>query len=577
MDTTQKKMEEEKILLMLLPFWLPLIPPTGIASLKSHLKPRGFRVKTVDLAIYPDFRDLYDRYFDRLKATVDEEKQGNFYSVGHDVLRNHMIAHLFNPGEADAGYLDLVETVIQKTFYVDVEAGTAQQLDHILGAFYRRLEEVVLQLLEDEKPTVLGLSVYSDTLPASLFTFRLVRERFPGIKTVMGGGVFADQLAPGSPNFKEFCEKTASYIDRIFIGEGELLFLGWLRGELPHNRRVYTLDTIGGETLDLSTATILDLEDFPIADYPYMVSYTSRSCPYQCKFCSETVQWGNYRKKSPTQIVKELEELYDRYGYQLFLLSDSLLNPVIRELAAALSESRRTVYWDGWLRVDGLDFETRDTMAWRRGGFYHARMGIESASSRVLDLMSKRITPDQIKKALVNLAYAGIKTTTLWIVGYPGETEADFLETLDFLETYKNEIYEAECRPFYYYPTGQPGSGDFGTGDRSAPYLLYPEESRDLLLLRTWAPGSRPSREETYERMNRFVRHCRVLGIPNPYSMQEIYDADERWRKLQKNAVPPLVDFKNRDGYIDECKGVREMFSLSNPLDELEGEEDFLF
>jgi hypothetical protein len=50
--------------------------------------------------------------------------------------------------------------------------------------------------------------------------------------------------------------------------------------------------------------------------------------------------------------------------------------------------------------------------------------------------------------------------------------------------------------------------------------------------------------------LNRFVKHITRLGIPNPFSLHEIHKADERWKKLQKNAVPSLLEIdtnKDRD------------------------------
>jgi hypothetical protein len=61
-----------------------------------------------------------------------------------------------------------------------------------------------------------------------------------------------------------------------------------------------------------------------------------------------------------------------------------------------------------------------------------------------------------------------------------------------------------------------------------------------------------PSRQETYRRLNRFVQHCRQLGIPNPYSLQEIVEADRRWARLHKHAVPPLMDLRSGDSSVHE-------------------------
>jgi radical SAM superfamily enzyme YgiQ (UPF0313 family) len=232
-------------------------------------------------------------------------------------------------------------------------------------------------------------------------------------------------------------------------------------------------------------------------------------------------------------------------------MCDSLLNPLITNLSKELLKRNIPVYWDGYLRADKQVCHTRNTLLWRRSGFYRARLGLESGSRHILNLMDKKITPAQIIKAVCSLAYAGIKTTTYWLIGYPGETEEDFQQTLDLIEALKDNIYEADCNPFEFFLTGQVGSGKW-QGKESI--RLYPEHARDMLVTETWYLSGEPSREETYQRVNRFIRHCQKLGIPNPYSMIDIHKADLRWKKLQLNAVPSLVDFEKSTGLIDECK-----------------------
>jgi hypothetical protein len=59
--------EESNILLLLLPFWTPLIPPLGLASLKSYLQQHGYRVKVVDANIDEQFKRIYEKYFNSLR------------------------------------------------------------------------------------------------------------------------------------------------------------------------------------------------------------------------------------------------------------------------------------------------------------------------------------------------------------------------------------------------------------------------------------------------------------------------------------------------------------------------------
>ncbi|MGD2088536.1 MAG: radical SAM protein [Candidatus Aminicenantes bacterium] len=560
----QKSVDNEKILLVLPPFWTPQIPPLGISCLKSFLQPHGYKVKAADANVENQSRTIYDQYFDTLRQYVSAGKRGNFYNVGHEVLQNHLMANLNYKVEQE--YIKLIKILIFKTFYCELDDPQVFRLNDVVEEFYTWLETYFFDLLEREQPSVLGLSVTKGNIPASMFAFELTRKKYPSIKTVMGGAVFSQTLAPGTPDFQFFLKKTTDYIDKIIIGEGEQLFLKLLKGELPEGQRVYTLADVSGSLLDLSTVDVPDFSGLDVQFYPNLAAYTSRSCPYRCSFCTETVYWGKYRKKSAEQVVKELSKLYKKHRSQLFLMGDSLLNPVINDLANEFINSDISIYWDGYLRIDNHVCDPDTVMMWRRGGFYRARLGVESGSQRLLKAMGKNITRQQTKTAIANLANAGIKTTTYWIVGYPGETERDFQQTLDLIEELKDDLYEAECNPFGFYLSGQVNSQEWNTKNKVIP--LYPPEAKNLLILQSWIMDCEPTREETYQRVNRFVQHCSKLGIANPYSLVDINRGDQRWKKLHKNAVPSLLEFKNRNHYIDENKHLKTLFQAQNPLTE---------
>ena len=307
----------KKILLILLPYWTPLIPPLGISCLKGFLQQYGFEVTTVDANVDIQFTQFYDRYFAALRAAVPQEKRGNFFNIGIDVLQNHMAAFHYHQDEKE--YLELVKTLIYKTFFQKVADSRIHTLNQIIAEFYQELEHYLNRLLERESPALLGISVYKGTFAPSLFAFQLAKKKYPGIMTVMGGGIFSDQLAPGSPNYEFFLGKTP-FIDKIIVGEGELLFLKLLKGELPPLQRVFTQETLNEQTMDIAAAVVPDFSDFELAYYSSLAAYTSRSCPYQCGFCAETVNWGRYRQKSPGQVLRELTQLFETYGSQLFLM-----------------------------------------------------------------------------------------------------------------------------------------------------------------------------------------------------------------------------------------------------------------
>jgi radical SAM superfamily enzyme YgiQ (UPF0313 family) len=559
---------DQKILLLLLPFWDPLIPPQGIASIKNYLQHHGYTVSTRDANLENKFKMQYDRYFDTLRTYIPKHRQGNFFNIGHDVLRSHMMAHIQKKDETE--YIQLIQTIIYKTFFSPITSDQVQQLTQHLETFYATLDEYIVTQIKREKPDVLGISVMRDTMPASLYAFRRAKQVTPGIMTLMGGSTFANELAQGSQDLDYFLEKTP-YIDHIIIGEGYSLFLKLLKGELPPQQKVFTSADIGGHTIGFSELRNPDLSDFNVQqDYPYLAGQSSSSCPYQCSFCNVAAYYGAFKKKDPRQTQKEMKENFQKYGNQLFFMTDALLNTTATELSREFIKSDIKLYWDGYLRVDHTTTQYENALLWRQGGFYRARIGVETGSQKVLNLMDKKITVAQTRKTLSSLAGAGIKTTAYIVIGHPGETEEDFQMTLDLIRDHKNDIWEVECNPFIFSYTGQAHSNDW----EEKRILLYPPQSRELLMIQSWDLEVPPGREEAYNRVCRFVEHCDKLGVPNPYTLREIYQADERWKRLHKNAVPSLVEFKEGNRYIDECKDIKEIRLIRQSFQE-EGDFEF--
>jgi hypothetical protein len=564
-----KGVNREKILLAALPFWTPLIPSQGIASLKGFLQRYGHQVRAVDLAASSELLESYKKYFDTLKKFIPPENRGNFYNIGHDVLRNHMMAHTNYTNETD--YIKLVKMLIYQTYFYEANQAQLLELIQVVDQYFDRLQEIFLKLLEEENPSVLGLSVNSGNFPSSNFIFRLTRNHYPHIQTVMGGCIFFNHLAMGNPDLEYFLEKSKSYIDAFIIGKGEILFLKLLRGEWPGCQRVFSQKDIGEEELKLYSIDIPDLSDYHLDQYLYLAASGSSGCPYKCSFCNSATFFGAFKEKEAARTVEEMIRLHQRHGHRLFFMTDALLNQVIGDISRRFIQSDVSLYMDGYFIVDKQTADMENTLLWRRGGFYRARLGVESGSQRVLDLIGKRITSEMIKAAVSCLAIAGIKTTTYWVIGHPGETEADFQQTLRILEELRNDIWQAECNPFTYFYVGQSHNNEWANIRR----LLYPENARDMLISQTWVLACQPSRKETYNRVCRFVERCEQLGIPNPYSVDELYKADERWKKLHKNAVPSIIDLSNNNVDMKESKKVKKFLKVQHKNEHDQG--DFAF
>ena len=514
-----------KILLVKPPYFTPWTPPLGIAILKSFMENHGYSVTCYDFNIDPELWGMHHKYFATLQ-TLEDVSTNDGYSKLWWILNAHMLACA---NGAEAATCARVLESITPLYGIHCNREVIDALISLVERFFKRLEDLIDELDLSGFSTV-GTSTYTTSLAASLFFLKTVKQKHPRIVTVMGGGVFADDLALGSDNLTTLVEEYP-YVDHAVLGEGELLFLKLIQGELSH-KRVISLADLKGDTLSMKDVPIPDFSNLEIKDYWHLTIEGARSCPFQCSFCSETIQWGEYRKKPMDLFTQQVIDLAEKYNNNAFFMGDSLMNPYIAQFANALLKRKANIVYDGYLRADKPVTHRDRLEVWARSGLYRVRLGIESASARVLDSMDKMTSPQIIADALKALANSGIRTTTYWIVGFQGETEEDFQETCDFIRENHRYIYELEAHPYYYYPYGQVGSRLYQC------HSLYPDDVTDVIKFRVWdIDASQPARHERYERLRRISSLASELGLPNIYTMADRYVAEDRWHLLHPQAA----------------------------------------
>lgn len=159
---------------------------------------------------------------------------------------------------------------------------------------------------------------------------------------------------------------------------------------------------------------------------------STRGCPYRCEFCSNVVFGGSYRERSALNVVDEIEHTL-ALGYDRISFADDVFTLNHARVMAICDEIRRRGLHFGWEclgRVDSMDAQLAETM--KSAGCRRIYFGIESANEAILELMNKRITPIQARKAVEIAHTAGIEVGAFFIVGYPGDTNETVLQTLHF-------------------------------------------------------------------------------------------------------------------------------------------------
>jgi len=513
------------VMLIKPPYFTPWTPPLGIAILKSFLERHSFSAKCFDFNVDPELWGMHHKYFSTLQK-IEDAISNDGYSKLWWILNSHMLAYA--NGADSATCARVIETVIPE-YGIRYNNKTISALLPLVEKFFRRLGELLSQI-DFSDFAVVGTSTYTTSLAASLFILRTVKQQHPQLITVMGGGIFADDLALGSDNLTTLIEEYP-FIDRVILGEGEIPLLNLLQGELADNKVVSIAD-FQGKTMEMKDVPAPDFSDLNRDGYYHLTIEGARSCPFQCSFCSETIQWGNYRKKPVGVLVDQIIELAQKYENHAFFMGDSLMNPYINPFASELIKRKANIIYDGYLRADKPVANHTFVRLWADSGLYRVRLGIESASARVLDSMNKMTSPAVISEVLKTLAKMGIRTTTYWIVGFPGETEQDFTETCDFIREHHKFIYELEAHPYYYYPYGQIGSRLYQC------HSLYPDAVTEIIKFKMWdIDDVNPTREVRYDRLRRISKLASDLGLPNIYTMADRYQAEDRWHQLHPLAV----------------------------------------
>lgn len=189
-------------------------------------------------------------------------------------------------------------------------------------------------------------------------------------------------------------------------------------------------------------------------------------CNNFCSYCIVPYVRGRERSRQPQAILDEIQKLVDDGVVEVMLLGQNvnsygknLSDPMT--FAQLLQEVEKI---EGLERIRFMTSHPKDlseeliqVMAESRKICRHLHLPLQSGSTGILKAMNRRYTKEQyvelaekIKKAIPDIAL-----TTDIIVGFPGETEEDFQETLDVVRTVR---YDSAFTFIYSRRTGTPAA-----------------------------------------------------------------------------------------------------------------------
>lgn len=204
-------------------------------------------------------------------------------------------------------------------------------------------------------------------------------------------------------------------------------------------------------------------------------------CNNFCTYCIVPYVRGRERSRSPESIVSEVHQLVAA-GYQEVTLLGQNVNSYGQDLAQSVdfADLLRQVNQTGIERIRFTTSHPKDislrvikAMTECEHVMEHLHLPVQSGNSRVLQAMNRGYTREHYLQLVqqIRAAMPEIALTTDLIVGFPGETEPEFQETLDLV---KKVRYDAAFT-FAYSPRE-------GTPAAQMPGQVAPAESKERLL-----------------------------------------------------------------------------------------------
>lgn len=349
--------------------------------------------------------------------------------------------------------------------YAERLGRSANSFDELYGklnADKTFIDKITLEILENKLMEIQPkLVCFSVPFPGNLYSaFRgakYIKENFPEIKISMGGGFPNTELR----DLKD--KRVFEFFDFITLDDGELPV------ELLHQnvlesknefKRTFLLEN--GEIIYKNNSTKHDYKqseigtpdytDLPLDKYISIIEIANpmhslwsdgrwnkltmaHGCYWgKCTFCDISLDYIKiYEPIAAKILVDRMEELIKKTGENGFHFVDEAAPPALmREVALEILRRKLVVTW--WTNIRFEKSFTRDLcFLLKLSGCVAVSGGLEVASDRLLKLINKGVTVEQVARVCRNFTEAGIMVHSYLMYGYPTQTEQETIDSLEMV------------------------------------------------------------------------------------------------------------------------------------------------
>lgn len=348
-------------------------------------------------------------------------------------------------------------------------AGTLREARFEVALIDAAIEPHYLERIHKEcaNALLIGISVLTGPMiRGAIVAAQHVKQHAPQVAVVFGG--WHPTLCPES-TLRE------PYVDVVVRGQGEVTIvelaaalaerkpldliagLSWKRnGRLIANfdRRVQPLDSFAAPAFDLT-----DFDAYERQSGKRELAYaTSIGCPYACNYCTDMVVYKRrFNAYAAEHVVEELVGLVRRYRITNVALLDSNFPVDVRRalsIAQGILDSGVKFTWTFQASTDFIcRMSQPEVQLLADSGVHYMGFGTESTSKAVLKLMNKRHQHvNEMYETARKASLAGIRVNFNLILGYPGETEADRLETFRTMSDIGRQFANVRFSPNIFTP-----------------------------------------------------------------------------------------------------------------------------
>ncbi len=366
---------------------------------------------------------------------------------------------------------DLIKETLDEHFgfsrYAESLGRSANSFDELYTALnkpYTYLDTILIQILQEKieriKPSLLAMSVpFPGNLYTSLRCGQWIKQNHPEIKVAMGGGFANTELRSLSD------PRVFEYYDFITLDDGEApLEILWdhINGKKDQQELKRTFTLSNKKVVYINNASCADYKQGQVGTPDYSDLLLDRyisaievvnpmhslwsdgrwnkltmahGCYWgKCTFCDISLPYiKNYEPIAASLLVDRMEEMIAQTGQNGFHFVDEAAPPsLMKSLAIEIIRRKLVVSW--WTNIRFEKSFTLDLcLLLKASGCIAISGGLEVASDRLLKLIDKGITVNQVATVCRNFTQSGIMAHAYLMHGFPTQTEQETIDSLEMV------------------------------------------------------------------------------------------------------------------------------------------------